>query len=526
MPAPPKIPHPAPRPPDIHAALPRLDRQKPKGTVRASKMGKRRAAVLIGVYVLVGIHVLWWHHSGSTLTPVEPSEAMKTLDYGVINAGFVLFALTILSTLVLGRWFCGWACHVVALQDLCAWMLKKLGLKPRPVRSRLLVLTPFAVAFYMFVWPTAVRLWMGVPAPSLRSEFLTDELWQTFPGWVMSIATLLVVGFLIVWWLGAKGFCTYGCPYGAFFGVADRFAPMRIRVTDACTHCGHCTSVCSSNVRVHEEVAMHGMVVDPGCMKCMDCVSVCPNDALYFGPGRIAPLTSSQQRVRARADFTWPEEIALAVLAIGAVLAFRGAWFLERVPLLLSVGLGVITAVFGLLWYRLLRRPDVVFQHAQLKSQARFTRAGRLALVLVSLWLLLAIDTGMAQFAIWRGRAAAEIASRADVAPSERRAAIDTVVRWLDRAAALAPLADPAVHQLLGIALRERGDFDRSERELRRALDILPDLPEAAIPLTDLLQRRGAYDEIEPLLRSVLRQHPDNVMAQRRLELLQQMRQR
>ena len=47
----------------------------------------------------------------------------------------------------------------------------------------------------------------------------------------------------------------------AFFTIADRFAPVRIKVTDACDACGHCTTVCTSNVRVHEEVAKHGQLV-------------------------------------------------------------------------------------------------------------------------------------------------------------------------------------------------------------------------------------------------------------------------
>jgi polyferredoxin len=131
----------------------------------------------------------------------------------------------------------------------------------------------------------------------------------------MAVATFLVVGFLIVWWLGAKGFCNFGCPYGAFFAVADRFALGKIKVTPACDACGHCTSVCTSNVRVHEEVAIHKQVVDPACMKCLDCVSVCPKDALYYGLGAPTLLRQSQQRLAARADFTWPEELALGATA-------------------------------------------------------------------------------------------------------------------------------------------------------------------------------------------------------------------
>ncbi|MDG1454569.1 MAG: 4Fe-4S binding protein, partial [Planctomycetota bacterium] len=82
---------------------------------------------------------------------------MYTLENGEVNAGFIFFILAILSTAILGRWFCGWACHMVALQDLCAWMMKKIGITPRPFRSRLLGLIPFFLAFYMFLWPTVKR---------------------------------------------------------------------------------------------------------------------------------------------------------------------------------------------------------------------------------------------------------------------------------------------------------------------------------------------------------------------------------
>ena len=241
---------PAPVPPavrDLLAFLPRQDRHVPKcGPVRPSKVSRKRAYVLIGVHVLIGLHIWHWLATGSTLTPVEPSEAMQTVEAGKINAGFLLFLVLIAGTLVFGRFFCGWACHVVALQDISAWLLGKVGWKPRPVRSRLLVLAPWAVAAHMFAWPV-VEHWLWpkeklLPAVAdWQYQLTTENLWQTFPGPIMTIATVVVVGFLIVWWLGAKGFCTHGCPYGAFFAIADRFAPVRIKVTDACDGCGHCT---------------------------------------------------------------------------------------------------------------------------------------------------------------------------------------------------------------------------------------------------------------------------------------------
>jgi polyferredoxin len=507
------------------AALPRLDRHKPKcGAVRPSKKSRWRAVSLVLVHLLIAAHLLHWGVAGRTISPVEPSEAMQTLELGKVNAGFVFFLVAILGTLVLGRWFCGWACHVVALQDLSAWLLGKLSLRPRPVRSRLLVLGPFLVGGYMFVWPQIERLWEPAPALDWQAAFTTADFWDTFPGWIMAPATFLVVGFLIVWWLGAKGFCTHGCPYAAFFALADRFAPGKIRVTDACDACGHCTSACSSNVRVHEEVAVHRMVVDPGCMKCLDCVSVCPKDALYYGFGAPKPFAVSQQRKQARADFTWPEELMLLVVAFAAMLAFRRAWFGEGVPFLMAVGLGVITAVLALLFVRLLARRDVTFQHTPLKAAGVCTRRGRLVTAALSLWLLFTAHTGvanwLAQTATSQGlQALADVMQRRRDVPSAEWAAAAAA---LARAEAIALLADPHVLGLHGLVLRAANRHVEALELLRRARGVwgvdrmARYMPRAAVALATYEMDSAVrdFDAARALVDAVLAHSPRDASAQ------------
>jgi polyferredoxin len=114
--------------------------------------------VLILVNLLMVAHIIQWRTTGRTISPIEPSETIYTLQQGAINAGFIFFALAILTTLVLGRFVCGWGCHILALQDFCGWILKKIGLTPQPFRSRLLVYVPLIAALYMFIWPTVQRL--------------------------------------------------------------------------------------------------------------------------------------------------------------------------------------------------------------------------------------------------------------------------------------------------------------------------------------------------------------------------------
>ena len=363
---------------------------------------------MLTITLLMIAHVIQWLIMGRTVSPIEPSEAMYTLQNGAVNAGFIFFSLAILATLILGRFVCGWMCHVVALQDLCAWILKKFGLKPRPFRSRLLVYVPLIVALYMFVWPTVYR-WMIKPPnepliPEFTNHLITTEFWATFPPIAVAIPFLFICGFVTVYFLGSKGFCTYGCPYGGFFGVADKVAPGRIRVTDACNECGHCTATCTSNVLVHAEVKEHGMVVDPGCMKCMDCVSVCPNDALYFGFGK--PAVGVDEQVPRRFSLTWPEEIGAAAVF---VLSYFAVWDVyQLVPMLMALGIACVTTFVVMKSWKLIRSENQSFYKHLLKSSGRVKTAGWIFLGFAFLWTGLNVHSGWVRYHEYVGTRAYE----------------------------------------------------------------------------------------------------------------------
>ena len=367
--------------------LPVINGPSPKGAVAQSRTSRWRAIALITLNLLMIAHIIQWRITGSTITPIEPSEAMYTLQNGAVNAGFIFFILAILATLIFGRFVCGWGCHILALQDFCAWLLKKMGLTPRPFRSRLLVFVPLIVALYMFVWPTIARA-LTKPAseplfPAFTNHLVTTEFWATFPPWWVAIPFLFVCGFMTVYFLGSKGFCTYGCPYGGFFSLADKVAPGRIRVTDACNQCGHCTATCTSNVIVHAEVKQFGMVVDSGCMKCMDCVSVCPNDALYFGFGK--PLASIAKSVKKIYSLTWPEEIAAALIFAASYLAVWDVY--QLVPMLMAIGVAGVTTFLAMRVVRIVRSNDLSFYKFNLKAGGKIQRAGWVFAALALLWI-------------------------------------------------------------------------------------------------------------------------------------------
>ncbi|MBK6723983.1 MAG: 4Fe-4S binding protein [Acidobacteria bacterium] len=407
--------------------LPVIKGSTAKGAMAHSRTSRWRAGALIALNLAMIAHIIQWRITGSTVTPIEPSEAMFTLQNGAVNAGFIFFILAILATLIFGRFVCGWGCHVLALQDLCAWLLKKMGLTPRPFRSRLLVFVPLIVALYMFVWPTFARALTKPPSqplfPQFTNHLVTTEFWATFPPWWVAIPFLFVCGFMTVYFLGSKGFCTYGCPYGGFFSLADKVAPGRILVTDACNQCGHCTATCTSNVIVHAEVKQYGMVVDSGCMKCMDCVSVCPNDALYFGFGK--PLASVAKAVRKNYSLTWPEEIvALLVFAV----SYFAVWDVYQiVPMLMALGIAGVTTFLVMRLIRLVRSKDLSFYKFNLKAGGKIRRAGFVFGLLSMLWIGVNAHSGWIRY---HERAGALAFQNLQI-PDELALAQTTADQWL-----------------------------------------------------------------------------------------------
>ncbi len=379
-----------------------------KDGIRNSNASFWRAIALLTLNLLIIAHIIQWRFSGQTISPIEPSEAMFTLQSGAINAGFIFFILAILATLIFGRFVCGWGCHILALQDFCGWILKKLGLKPKAFRSRLLVFVPLIVALYMFVYPTIVR-YFAKPKnepliPQFTNHLITTDFWATFPPVAVAIPFLFICGFMTVYFLGQKGFCTYACPYGGFFSLADKIAPGKIRVTDACNQCGHCTATCTSNVLVHAEVKQYGMVVDQGCMKCMDCVSVCPNDALYFGFGK--PSIAVKQTITKNYSLTWTEEIFGAVVFL---ISYFAVWDVyQLVPMFMALGIATITTFLALRILRLFSASDLSFYRFNLKFGGKIQKSGWIFLGLSLIWIGLNAHSGLIRYQESNGNRAFE----------------------------------------------------------------------------------------------------------------------
>ena len=495
----------------------------PETGMKRSRAGRWRAWSLVIVHLLIVGHFLHWLWAGSTLTPVEPSESMATIGRGEINMGFLFFAAALIATLIFGRWVCGWGCHLIAYQDLTLWVLKKLHMRPKAFRSRFLVFIPLGAAAYMFLYPLVDRVWRayggGHVAP-MTWHLTRTGFWDTFPGPIFAILTVLVCGVAIIYFLGPKGFCTFACPYGAFFSLTDKLAAARIRVTDACRRCGHCTAVCTSNVNVAEEVKLYRMVVDSGCMKCLDCVQTCPTGALYFGFGRPSfGARPAEPRKARRYDMSLGAEffaIAIFVAFFGSIRGLYGLF-----PFLFSLGLAAVLTYLVVKGVALFHARDVMIQRLRLKVGGRVRPFGAVYGVGMLAVVGLTIHSGIWQYHNFLAdRAFAESPPEAmnwqydpgfthRVSP-QQKAEITAGIHHYEACRQWGLVAEQENDASLAWLYLFTPEREKAADLLRRAVDDHPEKADLWLMLAKVEACLGHRERVRPALMTALRAAPDS----------------
>lgn len=480
---------------------------------------------LVLVHVAILLHVLHWKLSGRTLAPLELNEVMYTLELGIVTAGFVFMALILVSVLLLGRFFCSFGCHVLALQDLSAWLLGRLGIRPRPLRSRVLAWVPLGAMLYMFVWPQVRRVLARAPLPSLTiseerwASFVTDDFWRNLPPPGVALLTLLVCGGVLVWVLGSRSFCRNACPYGALFALADRVAPGRIVSTGPCDACGACTAGCQSGVRVHEELAAYGTVVDPACLKDLDCVAVCPRGSIGYGftlPSLLRRRRAGAPPIRRQRDLRLSEELLVAASFLASLLVLRGLYGL--VPFLLALGLGALSGFAVVLLGRFARGAPISIAGRPLVSRSGRTRAGWVAAGIALAGVAFLAHSGLVRWHLVLGERAYE---RFVAASGEAREEhLGSALRHLERVRALGLAPTPGLEQKLARSWLASATPERAEPHLWAWRAARPRDPGPELALGELLARRGRLLEAASHFERACALRPDSAPAHYNLAVL------
>jgi polyferredoxin len=230
---------------------------------------------------------------------LDPLVAVGTLlGAHTIYRGLLWALLTVVLTIILGRFFCGWLCPFGAMHQFIGWLgNSRRTLKEKIASNRYrkaavikyMLLIAFLVAAAIPVSEKTLLL-TGIldPIPFIHRCFnlillpIADRFTnilsvkpRVYEGAFLVGALFLTALFMNL--LIPRFYCRFICPAGALFGILGKYSVWRIgKVEEKCSNCMQCERSCegacgpSDKIRINE------------CVLCMNCYDLCGDGSIKY----------------------------------------------------------------------------------------------------------------------------------------------------------------------------------------------------------------------------------------------------
>jgi polyferredoxin len=233
---------------------------------------KIRKAVLFVSFVMFQAFLMFHLFFSPVLVIFAASE-------GIVNGSLVIFVLLFLSSLFLGRSFCGWVCPGSGLNEVCAATTSK------RVSSASVGKAKYVVSG---IWLSAIVL-LAVRAGGFSSVDLfygtgSSTVIQELIMFFGVLAMIVPAAFIV----GTRANCRYICwlaPImiaGTAIGKRAGWPALHLEArAESCEQCGACNKACPMSLDVMGMVSK-GELHHKECMLCGSCVDACPHGAIVY----------------------------------------------------------------------------------------------------------------------------------------------------------------------------------------------------------------------------------------------------
>lgn len=221
----------------------------------------------------------------ATLNYYSPALMTQGTAERVASASLFTWTAIFLTSVVLGRAFCGYACPFHGVQ----MAAEKVGVRPTK-RVRFLPIVKYAL---WGAWVAAVVAFAVATGGWQRIDllYMTEHVVSIDSAMNLAVYFALVAVTLAPLGLGKRGFCLNFCPFGVWgivgskLGRATRLPQLHLRAdATSCNSCKRCDLVCPMSLPVNDLVQKGDMTATE-CILCGSCVDECPRRAIRYGFG-------------------------------------------------------------------------------------------------------------------------------------------------------------------------------------------------------------------------------------------------
>ncbi|HIJ71283.1 MAG TPA: 4Fe-4S binding protein [Planctomycetes bacterium] len=246
----------------------------------------------------------WWQLRGwpvNLFLRLDPLVAIGTiLSTHRLYAPLLWALVTVVLTILFGRFFCGWVCPFGALHQFVGF----LGNRKKPLAKRLQLnkyrkaqcIKYFVLIFFLASAAVPMLGWAWLqtglldPIPLVtRSINLTllpivDSLTGTIsatPRYYQGACLVLGLFFaaLFLNLLIPRFYCRFICPLGALLAILSRFAIWRIgKNTSECSNCKLCEKACEGACEPASQIKISE------CVLCLNCLDSCKDNVISYQP--------------------------------------------------------------------------------------------------------------------------------------------------------------------------------------------------------------------------------------------------
>jgi polyferredoxin len=202
---------------------------------------------------------------------------------GIVTGGLVLFIFLFISSLFLGRLWCGWLCPAGGLQEIY------FDINNKPAKASRLNWLKYIIFLAVIFIPlvSAIRSAGGFTA--------VDIFYNTDHGISIAEPGAYIIFFAQITFLtafallgGKRGFCHYFCPIAVIMIIGRKIRnlirwPALHLSADAsrCTDCNKCSKNCPMGLDVNNMVRQRRME-NAECILCGGCVDFCQKKAIRY----------------------------------------------------------------------------------------------------------------------------------------------------------------------------------------------------------------------------------------------------